>query len=488
MPNIETDYELAANKVRLYPNQLTEQWFLLNMSHARFVYNFFLQVQMEWYKCIEPEKAKQAKKFEIARKPRKLTKQQKLTRERNQKAIAKLIRLYKCTGKRSMSCFDMCKLLVLLKNMKDFEWLYSANAQVLQQTLMDLSLAFKNFYRGKGKVGFPRYHKRNRKDRFKFPADCRLDVFREGVQLPGVPTVDRYVPVRGIRRDLLMTHKTIQSVTVSLDAGKWYGSILARVPIKTTKFDFPHEICGVDVGVVNPTTASYGDGSYEVFGKEFSERLKLKELKAVQYQKKLARRKLGSKNYQKSKVQLQRAYQKVRFARQDFVEQTSHRLAQCRIVCMEDTQIKNMVRSAKGTVDNPGCNVAAKSALNRQLARLGLGAVYTRTMQKLTRRGGKFIPVPAHHTSQGCSVCGYVNKGNRKSQAIFKCLNPKCGHTANADDNASDCMIGLGQGTLVLWTDKKWSKSKLNNSPTDRRVAPAKLLPHGSVRRNPVRR
>jgi hypothetical protein len=31
------DYKLAANKVRLYPNQLTAQWFLLNMNNARFI-------------------------------------------------------------------------------------------------------------------------------------------------------------------------------------------------------------------------------------------------------------------------------------------------------------------------------------------------------------------------------------------------------------------------------------------------------------------
>ena len=43
--------------------------------------------------------------------------------------------------------------------------------------------------------------------------------------------------------------------------------------------------------------------------------------------------------------------------------------------------------------------------------------------------------VPAHYTSQRCSACGHVEKGNRISQSEFRCL--ACGHEANADLNAA---------------------------------------------------
>jgi transposase len=39
------------------------------------------------------------------------------------------------------------------------------------------------------------------------------------------------------------------------------------------------------------------------------------------------------------------------------------------------------------------------------------------------------------YTSQQCSACGYIDKGNRKTQAEFVCL--KCNHTENADVNAA---------------------------------------------------
>jgi putative transposase len=39
------------------------------------------------------------------------------------------------------------------------------------------------------------------------------------------------------------------------------------------------------------------------------------------------------------------------------------------------------------------------------------------------------------YTSQECSVCGHVSPENRPSQELFYCK--KCGHTANADENAA---------------------------------------------------
>jgi IS605 OrfB family transposase len=43
--------------------------------------------------------------------------------------------------------------------------------------------------------------------------------------------------------------------------------------------------------------------------------------------------------------------------------------------------------------------------------------------------------VDPRNTSRQCSLCGYTSKKNRKSQADFICL--ECGHTENADYNAS---------------------------------------------------
>jgi len=54
---------------------------------------------------------------------------------------------------------------------------------------------------------------------------------------------------------------------------------------------------------------------------------------------------------------------------------------------------------------------------------------------KAEAKGMKVEHVDARYTSQKCSVCGYISRSNRQSQAVFKCKH--CGFSLNADLNAS---------------------------------------------------
>ncbi|MEO6809749.1 MAG: transposase [Isosphaeraceae bacterium] len=49
--------------------------------------------------------------------------------------------------------------------------------------------------------------------------------------------------------------------------------------------------------------------------------------------------------------------------------------------------------------------------------------------------GVPVVFVDARNTSRGCNQCGHIDKASRKSQAEFLCVH--CGHSANADQNAS---------------------------------------------------
>lgn len=55
--------------------------------------------------------------------------------------------------------------------------------------------------------------------------------------------------------------------------------------------------------------------------------------------------------------------------------------------------------------------------------------------------------ISPYFTSQRCCKCGYIDSGNRKEQAKFKCL--KCGFEANADWNASQ-NISLKDIDLII--------------------------------------
>ena len=70
---------------------------------------------------------------------------------------------------------------------------------------------------------------------------------------------------------------------------------------------------------------------------------------------------------------------------------------------------------------------------------------YPKTMTKLESLGqtnGILVSkVNPAYTSQRCSVCGHIDKGNRKGLE-FSCL--ECGHESNADYNAARNIVALG--------------------------------------------
>ncbi len=90
-----------------------------------------------------------------------------------------------------------------------------------------------------------------------------------------------------------------------------------------------------------------------------------------------------------------------------------------------------MTASAKGTVEEPGQQVAQKAGLNREILASGWGGLE----RKLAYKAGGLVKVDPAYTSQACSRCGNTHKSNRPSQAVFKC--GSCGFSLNADHNAA---------------------------------------------------
>jgi transposase len=123
-----------------------------------------------------------------------------------------------------------------------------------------------------------------------------------------------------------------------------------------------------------------------------------------------------------------------RLSRRDWVEKTTTDLARhVDTIRVEDLNVRAMTRSARGTRDCPGTNVAQKRALNREIHRHGWGLLVARLKHKAS---GRLEFVPAAYTSQRCSHCGHVAPENRKSQAVFQCV--ACGAgPCNADVNAA---------------------------------------------------
>jgi putative transposase len=123
---------------------------------------------------------------------------------------------------------------------------------------------------------------------------------------------------------------------------------------------------------------------------------------------------------------------KVRRQRLDHAHKTALDLVRrYDLIAHEDLRIDNMTRSASGTVDEPGTNVAQKSGLNRSILDAGWGVFLDVLHAKAESAGRVIVEVDPRNTSRTCPECGHVAKENRVTQADFACVS--CRYTGHAD-------------------------------------------------------
>lgn len=87
-----------------------------------------------------------------------------------------------------------------------------------------------------------------------------------------------------------------------------------------------------------------------------------------------------------------------------------------------------------------------RRATNRRFSHWTVGAMGERLKQLCAENCVRLCEVPPAYTSQRCSACGHVEKGNRCG-TVFKCV--ACGHSDHADINAALNIRSLFQGTIL---------------------------------------
>lgn len=167
------------------------------------------------------------------------------------------------------------------------------------------------------------------------------------------------------------------------------------------------------------------------------------EKKLAALQRKLAKRTKFSANWQKLKARIQRLHRKIANVRNDFLHKATTAISKNHaVVVIEDLTVRNMSRSASGTLETPGKNVRAKAGLNKSILDQGWFEFRRQLAYKLAWPGGNLLVIPPQYTSQTCSRCGCVDKQNRQTQAKFKCM--ICGFECNADHNAALNILAAG--------------------------------------------
>lgn len=301
-------------------------------------------------------------------------------------------------------------------------WLSSGSQTVQQQALRDLDQAFRNWWSNPGHYGRPTWRKRGINEGFRIVGPQatrweRLSRKRARVLIPKVGWVDwRWTRDPGDPK----------SYRVTLDAaGRWWISFAVVPEPKPAPGN--GSIVGIDRGVTHAFVTNEGK-MVDVPKLSTSEKARLLRL-----QRRCARQVEGSKRREATKRSIARINHRGLNRKKDVVEKLTTSLAlDYDIIRIEDLKIGNMARSARGTIENPGKNVAQKRGLNRGILENGWGLFAQRLEDKAP---GRVEKIWAPYTSLRCSECGHIAKENRKSQAVFEC--EACGYTDNADVNAA---------------------------------------------------
>jgi putative transposase len=264
-------------------------------------------------------------------------------------------------------------------------------------------------------------------------------------------------PIGQININAHTEFSTPKMICVSVDGSRWFvsfcnddgqtyptqGELLDAFVTKPKDYLLENSI-GIDRGVV--VNAYCSNGAVFVYSPEQQRALKAAQAKKNRYQRQMSRRyKKGdeqqSNNYFRAKSSKQKAERKIRNIRLDFNHKSSHQLAnsEAQVIFIENLKLKNMTKAPKPKQDETGGYLpngsAAKAGLNKAILNNGLGQLIQFTEYKALRNHKLVLRVPAQYTSQKCSACHHIEKGNRASQSVFTCL--ACGHTDNSDLNAS---------------------------------------------------
>jgi putative transposase len=351
-------------------------------------------------------------------------------------------------GDKKLNYAGLCKQLTTWRNEVTLSWLKDSPSQALQQSLKDLERAYRNFFQKR--ADFPRFKKRGARDSFRLPQGVKVDQSHSRVCLPKLGWL-RYRNSRDIIGEL-------SNVTISRSQDRWFVSIQTEREVPDPIHPSVSSI-GVDVGIAK--FAALSDGTIIPAINSF--RIHQKRLAALQ--RRLSNKKKFSKNWKKAVSKVSKLHIKIAYIRHDYLHQITHTISKNHaMVCVEDLQIKNISKSAGGSLAVPGKNVSAKRGLNKAILDQGWYEFRRQLEYKQSWRGGIVVAVPPQYTSQTCPECHYVAARNRQTQSQFACV--KCGYQNNADIVGAINILRAGHAQLACGETVQLGRS-MNQEPIE---------------------
>ncbi|MEW8418373.1 MAG: RNA-guided endonuclease TnpB family protein [Candidatus Thiodiazotropha endolucinida] len=305
-----------------------------------------------------------------------------------------------------------------MKQSGELPWLSEVSSVPLQQCLRHQQKAFSNFFAGRAR--YPTFKKKRSRQSAEFTRSAFK--YKDG----GIYTAKSKTPL-DIRwsRDLPSEPSTI---TITKDsADRYFVSCLCEV--EPTKAPATSKVVGIDLGLNDLFITSEGSKT----GNPRNARKYAAKL--AKYQRRLAKKELGSANRAKAKRKVARVHAKISDSRMDNLHKLSRKLInENQVICVESLSVKNMLKNPKLA---KSISDASWGEFVRQLEYKGLES--GRSIVTIDR----FFP-----SSKRCSSCGHIADSMPLSVRSWTC--PECGYGHDRDINAAMNIKAAGLAVLAF--------------------------------------
>lgn len=367
-------------KLRLYPTDAQRAMINNNIVACRFLYNTMLKERMGIYELLKDDKE------------------------------ALYSHKYK-TGKQYK---------------EEFEFLKEVDSTSLQQSRIDLTRAYSNFFRslqnGKGAGGFPKFHKKGVKDSYRVMnnGSIKMDFKKRKIRMPKMGWIK-------FRDDRVFDQSLISSVTISKTrTNKYCASVLCRFEIsdiEKIKYSDDLIVRGLDMSMDKFYVDNEGNHP------EYYKQYRINQKRLAYLQKQVSKKVKGSANRKKAQLRVDKLYEKIANSRKDFVEKLSRKLVnENDVIVIESLNMKAMSQCLN---------------LGKSVNDLALGMFVNRIEQKMFATNKILIKADRFFaSSQICYICGYRNRSLTLKDREWDC--PVCGSHLMRDENAGQNLKQYG--------------------------------------------
>jgi putative transposase len=288
---------------------------------------------------------------------------------------------------------------------QQFPWMRFVPKSVPQQAIKNCGAAFRRYFQKQSR--YPKFKKKGVRDSARFDNGPGTFAFAgQRVRLPVMGWVK-------LREELRFTGKAL-SATVRRVADRWFVSVSVEVDLPEPVRESQAAV-GIDLGVSTAATLSSGE---KLPGPK-ALRAHLERLQRLSRWH--SRKKKGSNNRRKSAMRLARLHARISSVRQDWLHQTTTRLArEFAVIGMEDLNVRGMMTNQK---------------LARNIGDIGFHEFRRQLEYKSMLYGADLVTASRWlPSSKICSACGRISEELPLSLREWTC---QCGAFHDRDINAA---------------------------------------------------